>query len=78
MYRKRGIGFELFVKREDNLAVGDGEHFGAVQKAVRNYIKNLSGLCAEHASEVRGLVAGERGGGVGEGVCDETTARHGS
>jgi len=71
-----GVGFELFVKLEDNLAVGDSEHFGPVQKAVRNYIKYLSGLCAKDASEVCGLVAGERCGGVGEGVCDETTARH--
>ena len=72
---KCGIGFELFMKREDDLAVGDSEHFCPVQKTVRNYIKNLSGLCAKDASEVCGLVSGERGGGVGEGVCDETTAR---
>jgi len=59
MDRECGVGFELFVKLEDDLAVGDGEHFGSVQKAVRNYIKYLSRLCAEDASEVCGLVAGE-------------------
>jgi len=78
MHWKRSIGFEFFVKREHNLAVRDGEHFCPVQKAVRNYIKNLSRLCAEDAREVCGLVAGKRGGSVGEGICDETTARHDS
>ena len=76
MHRKCGVSFKLFVQRENDFAVGDGEDFGAVQKAVRNYVKNLSGLGAEDAREVRGLVAGERCGCVGEGVGDEAAARH--
>ena len=76
MHRKRCIGFELFVESEDDFAIGDGEDFGAVQKAVRNYVENLSGLCTEDAREVCGLVADEGGGGIGEGVGDEAAACH--
>lgn len=76
MHGKRGIGFELFVQGEEDFAVGGGEDFGAVQKTVGDYVKNLSGLGAEDAREVCGLVAGKRCGCVGEGVGDEAAARH--
>ena len=55
-----GVGLEFFVEREDDFAVGDGSNFGAMEEAVGDDVEDLAGLGAEHAGEMRGLIAGER------------------
>ena len=71
-----GVGFEFFVEGEDDLAIGDGNDLGTVEKTVGDDVEDLAGLGSEDASEMHGLIAGERGGGEGEGVGDEAAARH--
>jgi len=71
-----GVGFEFFVKGEDDLAIGDGDDLGTVEETVGDDVVDLSGLGAEDASEMCGLIAGERCGGGGEGIGDEAAARH--
>jgi len=64
------------VEREDDFAFGDGEDFGTVEETVGDDVEDLSGLGAENASEMGGLVAGEGSGCVGEGVGNPAAARH--
>lgn len=57
---KSGFGFEFFVQREDDFVVGDGENFRAMEESVGHDVENLSGLGAQDAGEMRGLIAAER------------------
>ncbi len=56
-----GVGFEFFVKGEEDFVVGDAGDFGAVEEAVGDDVEDLAGFGAEDAGEVGGLVAGEGG-----------------
>jgi hypothetical protein len=75
--RKGGVGFELFVKGEENFFVGDAGDFGAVEEASSDYIEDLAGLGAEDAGEMGSLVSGEGGSGLGPGVGDPASSGHG-
>ena len=71
-----GFGFEFFVEREDDFTVRDCGNFGTMKKPVCYYVEDLSGLGAQNASEVRGLVAGERCGVSIRCVGDPAAASH--
>ncbi len=74
--RKCGVGFELFVEREQDLVFRDVGDFGAVEETSGDDIEDLAGLGAEDAGEMGGLISGERGSSCGPGVCDPAAAGH--
>ena len=78
MEGKAGVGFELFVQGEVDAIGGDGGDLGTVQEAADDEVVDLSGLGAEDAGEVGGLIAGESGGVpvAIKGVGDEAASRH--
>jgi len=76
MEGESGVGLELFVEGEEDLALGDTCDLGAVEEASGDDIVNLAGRGAEHAREVGGLIAGEGCGVSGPGVSDPAAAGH--
>ena len=67
------------MEREGDLIFANADHFRTMEKAAGNDIENLARLRAQHAGEVRGLIADERGGSslCIPGVGDPAAARHG-
>ncbi len=47
-----------------------------MEEAIGDEVVDLTGLGAEDAGEMGGLIAGERGGGGGPGVGDEAATGH--
>jgi len=76
MEREGGVGLKLFVEGELNAGFADVDDFGAVEEAVGYDVVGLAGSGAEDSGEVRGLVAGEGGGGGSPGVGDEAATGH--
>jgi len=76
MEGKGGVGGELFVEEEVDFLLAYARDFGSVKEAVRDDVVDLAGRGSKDAGEMDGLVAGERGGGGGPGVGDETATGH--
>ena len=58
-----GVGFELFAEGEEDFGFRDLSDLGEVEETVGYDVKELTGLGAQDAGEMLGLLAGE--GGVG-------------
>jgi len=73
---KRSFGLEFLAESEGYLPFADVDDCGTAEESVGYNVENLSRFGAENAGEVDRLVAGERGGRVGEDVGDPAAARH--
>lgn len=76
MERKGGVGGELFVEGEVNARFGNTGDLGSVEEAVGDDVVDLAWFGAEDSGEVRGLIAGEGGGGGSPSVGDEAATGH--
>jgi hypothetical protein len=75
---KGGVGGELLVEDKVDLLLCDADDLGAMEEAVGDDVIDLAGFGAKDASEMDGLVAGERGRVGCPTVGNEAAACHAS
>jgi len=77
MEGKGRVGQHLFMQQKNNLRIGHGDDFGAVEVSAGDDVEDLAGLGTEHAREMRSLRAGERSMGCVVCVGDPASSCHG-